>query len=156
MESFKHRKKKNEFRDTLFKVSATNKKIISSKISQFSRMGKKTKRFYCKFMFKEKDLMNKIGDEPRCYWTGRKINLDNGKSYQLDHFVPKSKGGDNSLENCVLACKEANQGRSDITSEDYIKLSCEVAVHKGKEILAGMLAHDNEFREFLDEKSKLQ
>ena len=148
MESFKYGKKK-EFSNPLVEVFGLKKKVLSNKIAHFSRMGTKYKRMGYKFMFKLKDLIKKIGDDPRCYWTGRKINLNSRKSYHLDHFVPKSRGGDNSLENCVLACREANQGHSDSLPPEYINVSCEVAAHRGKEILAKMLARDKEFRELL-------
>jgi len=148
MEAFKYGRKK-EFSNPLVEVFGLKKKILRTKINQFGKIGTKAKRMGYKFMFKLKDLIKKIGDDPRCYWTGRKINLNSRRSYHLDHFIPKSRGGDSSLDNCVLACREANQGHGDSLPQEYIDLSCEVAVHRGKEILAKILAHDKEFRELL-------
>jgi len=148
MESFKYGKKK-EFKDPFVEVVGSKRHILRDKLIHFARIGTKANRMGYKFMFKLKDLIKKIGDDPRCYWTGRKIDLTSRRSYHLDHYIPRSRGGDNSLDNCVLACREANQGHSDSLPEEYIKTSCEVAVHRGKEILARMLAGDEEFRSLL-------
>lgn len=102
-------------------------KILEVKLNQFSLTGKrKDKSVKCKRMFNVKQFIKKIGDDPVCYLTGRPINLNEGKSYHLDHIVPKSKGGDNSLENCGLACKAANQAKNDMNLEEFIQLCREV------------------------------
>lgn len=81
--------------------------------------------------FKIKDLLEKIGTEPKCYLTGRAINLNNSSEYNLDHRVPVSRGGDNFLENCELACKQANQAKSDLTPEEFFQLCKEVLEYNG-------------------------
>ena len=103
------------------------KKILQVKITQFCLNGKrKDKSVRCKLMFKVQDLIDKIGDDPICYLTGRPINLEEGRSYQLDHILPKSRGGDNSLENCGLTCKLANQSKTNLTVEEFVQLCREV------------------------------
>ena len=150
MEAFKHGRKKDA-QNPFQEVWQFKNHCLRDKRNHFAVIGRKSRTGY-KYMFKLKDLIEKIGDYPRCYWTGRKIDLSSRRSYHLDHLIPKSRGGDNSLDNCVIACREANQGHSDSMPVEYIQTSCEVAVHKGKEILAKMLAHDKEFRElFLGE-----
>jgi len=146
MEAFIYGKKK-EVKNPFLETFKPQNHCLRDKMIQFARIGTKAKRKGYKFMFKLKDLKKKIGGDPRCHWTGRKIDLTNRKSFHLDHLLPKSRGGDNSLDNCVLACREANQGHSDSTPEEYVQTSCEVAVHRGKEILAKMLARDMEFRD---------
>lgn len=79
--------------------------------------------------FNAQDLLDKIGNDPICYLTGRKIDLSDPKSYHLDHMIPKSRGGDNTLENCGLACKLANLSKSQMTYEEYISLCREVISH---------------------------
>jgi len=98
-------------------------KILTIKIRFFS-MNRKTKK--TQQLFNINDLINKIGENPTCYLTGRKINLDDGRSYHLDHIIPISKGGDNSLNNCGITCKEANQAKHSLTKEEFIKLCQEV------------------------------
>lgn len=56
------------------------------------------------------------------------------QTYSLDHRTPRSKGGANDLENCELACAEANTSKSDLTIEDYIQLCVEVARNNGYEV----------------------
>ena len=83
-------------------------------------------------MFNEEQLAEKIGDKPKCYLTGREINLDNSRSYQLDHIIPRSKGGDNSIENCGIACREANQAKNDMSYDDFVQLCREVVAYHDK------------------------
>lgn len=37
---------------------------------------------------------------------------------EIDHIVPVSKGGDNSILNLVTACRDCNRGKSDIQLDD--------------------------------------
>jgi 5-methylcytosine-specific restriction endonuclease McrA len=148
MEAFLHGRRK-ETRDPHAKSIGPKRIFLRDKIIHFSTVGTKANRKGYKFMFKLQDLISKIGDDPRCHWTGRAINLNDRRSYHLDHLMPKSRGGDNSLKNCVLACREANQGKGDCTPREYVQLCCEVAVRRGKKTLARTLARDPEFREML-------
>jgi 5-methylcytosine-specific restriction endonuclease McrA len=74
-------------------------------------------------------LLEKIGDNPVCYLTGRKIDLLDGKSYHLDHIIPKDKGGSNTLDNCNIACKDANQAKGNLLYHEFILLCEEVLDH---------------------------
>jgi 5-methylcytosine-specific restriction endonuclease McrA len=92
-------------------------------------MNRKTKKVKQKFSLQ--DLIDKIGNHPTCYLTGRPIDLSDGRSYHLDHIIPISKGGDNSLDNCEIACKEANQAKHNLSKDEFIKL-CEEVIHNSK------------------------
>jgi 5-methylcytosine-specific restriction endonuclease McrA len=98
--------------------------ILKNKIIRFHRDKKEWK--YPPMTFKVKDLLQKIGDNPVCYLTGRKIDLLDGKSYHLDHIIPKNKGGDNTLDNCNIACKDANQAKGNLLYSEFILLCEEV------------------------------
>jgi 5-methylcytosine-specific restriction endonuclease McrA len=74
------------------------------------------------YMFTIQQLMEKLGENPKCYLTGKSINLADSRTYSLDHIVPRSKGGDNSLENCGLTCSDANRAKHDLTLEEFIAL----------------------------------
>lgn len=100
------------------------KTILKNKIIRFHRDKKLWK--YPPMTFKVKDLLDKIGDNPVCYLTGRPIDLLDGQSYHLDHIIPKNKGGDNSLDNCNIACRDANQAKGNLLQEDFILLCEEV------------------------------
>jgi len=43
------------------------------------------------------------------------------KLLTLDHVIPKSKGGEDSWENLVTACKTCNNEKDDLTLEEYGK-----------------------------------
>lgn len=112
----------------------TLKKILRNKIIRFHRDKKQWK--YPKMTFKTQDLIDKIGDNPICYLSGRKIDLMDGKSYHLDHIIPKNRGGANSLENCNIACKDANQAKGNLLYDEFIILCQEIlAFHSKKDTL---------------------
>jgi len=56
-------------------------------------------------------------DNYQCVYCGD----DNRKTLTLDHVVPQSKGGKNSWNNLVTACKKCNNEKSDLTLEEYGK-----------------------------------
>jgi 5-methylcytosine-specific restriction endonuclease McrA len=122
-------KKIENFRNRKYKHATYSLKnrdwcdILQIKIKGFS-MNRKTKKAKQKFSLQ--DLIDKIGDNPTCYLTGRSIDLSDGRSYHLDHIIPISKGGDNSLDNCNIACKEANQAKNNLSKDEFIKLCKEV------------------------------
>lgn len=98
--------------------------ILKNKIIRFHRDKKEWK--YPPMSFKVKDLRSKIGDNPICYLTGRPIDLLDGKSYHLDHIIPKNKGGLNTLDNCNIACKDANQAKGNLLYDEFLSLCKEV------------------------------
>lgn len=102
--------------------------ILNVKITNFCK-DRKTKMK--KKLFSTKDLLNKIGENPKCYLTGRPVDIIQHRTYQLDHIVPASKGGENTLENCNIACKEANMAKSNMSHDDFIALCKEVVEHNG-------------------------
>ena len=84
--------------------------------------------------FSIQELQQKLISNSSCYLTGRKINLLEPKTYQLDHQHPIAKGGDNSLSNCQLACKDANIAKHDMLLEDFLALCQEILEHHGYKI----------------------
>lgn len=104
-----------------------SKNTLYRKIIKF-HFNKKTKK-YQKLMFSLKELEEKIGPYPVCYLTGRPIDLSKSRQYNLDHIIPRSKGGDNSLDNCQIACKEANMAKSDLSYNEFVNLCHEVINH---------------------------
>lgn len=84
---------------------------------------------YAAMEFTVDELLTKIGAQPRCYLTGRPIDLTKTSTYHLDHIMPVSKGGDNSLSNCGLASKAANQAKNDLSVEEFVTLCRLVVAH---------------------------
>jgi 5-methylcytosine-specific restriction endonuclease McrA len=111
---------KYEVRDQKLNINKNIKRILFSKIRKFGDY---------KPMFTPQQLLDKIGDNPTCYLTGRPINIADSQSYHLDHIIPKSRGGDNTIDNCGIACSIANLSKSHMTYEEYVLLCKEVIKH---------------------------
>jgi len=73
----------------------------------------------------------KIGDKPTCYLSGELIDLRETNSYSIDHIVPASKGGENTLENAGLISSSINKMKSDITVEEFLKKCVQILEHNG-------------------------
>jgi 5-methylcytosine-specific restriction endonuclease McrA len=56
-----------------------------------------------------------LRDEGVCQYTGKKINPNDGN---IDHVIPKSRGGKTDWTNCVLAHKKVNAKKADKTPEE--------------------------------------
>lgn len=50
-----------------------------------------------------------------CQYSGRRLEFDEAN---IDHIVPRSRGGPTSWENCVLADKRLNHRKADRTPEE--------------------------------------
>lgn len=77
------------------------------------------------------EVKNKIGENPKCYLTGEQIDLSQPKTYQFDHIIPTSRGGDNSLNNLGICTKLANRAKTDMTPEELIDFCKKVLIHHG-------------------------
>ena len=54
-------------------------------------------------------------DGGRCQYTGRRLAPGEG---DIDHVIPRSRGGANSWENCVLSCKSVNRRKGARTPDE--------------------------------------
>jgi 5-methylcytosine-specific restriction endonuclease McrA len=50
-----------------------------------------------------------------CQYTGKKLSWKEGN---IDHVIPRDKGGKNTFENMVLSCKEINSKKANMTNEE--------------------------------------
>jgi 5-methylcytosine-specific restriction endonuclease McrA len=111
-----------------------NKKALRDKTNDFQRReGGKLK--IRKIIFNYEDVMQKFGETPICYLTGREINLEDTKNYHFDHIIPATRGGSNDIDNLGLACKEANKAKSDMTINEFIQICKEVLEHNGYRVI---------------------
>ena len=115
------RKQKSRKKDPLRrKVHSFNERHIYEKIYHFNdKVMKDTK-------FTKQDLLNKIGDDPTCAITGVPIDLSKPETYSLDHIMPRSRGGENSLDNCQIVTRQVNMAKSDLTTEEFVLLCKQV------------------------------
>lgn len=58
-------------------------------------------------------------DGPQCAWCSRALCLTPGDA-TLDHVIPRSRGGRNTVANYVLACSRCNGERKSQRAESYL------------------------------------
>lgn len=78
------------------------------------------------------DVIDKIGENPICYLTGLKIDLDKPDTYNLDHITPTARGGSNDLSNLGICLKEANMAKGELSLDDLYKLCENIISWKNK------------------------
>ncbi len=111
--------------------------FVRNKVRNFKRegqlgtvgRGKTTSTFDYKAAF---DLIDKA---KVCYLSGRSIDIEKRYSYNLDHKIPVSKGGKNTLINMGVCTKEVNQAKNDLCVEDFIKLCIDVCEYNGYTVI---------------------
>lgn len=86
--------------------------------------------------FTIQDVMEKIGEVPKCYLTNDKIDLSKSRTYHFDHIIPVSKGGDNGINNLGICTRDANQSKNDMTVEEYLDLCVKVLSNFGYQVIA--------------------
>jgi hypothetical protein len=80
------------------------------------------------FNFSYHDVIQKIGETPKCYISGLPIDLNDGKTFQFDHIIPATKGGLNTLDNLGITRAEINKIKNDLMFDellDYCKIILE-------------------------------
>ena len=106
---------------------------LTSKIFKFHRGINKMEQYKDR-IFSPQDILNLFNDNPRCNLTGRSIDLEDTRSWQLDHIIPASKGGSDTLDNCQITCREANFAKGNLTMDEFISLCKDVLIYHGYQI----------------------
>lgn len=91
-------------------VNTPNMQIKVPKIivlCKFDKVPKKRPRLSSKTLW--------VRDKGICAYTGKKLTPKEGN---IDHIIPRSKGGQTSWTNCVLAHKDINSKKADKTPEE--------------------------------------
>ena len=73
---------------------------------------------------------------------------------QLDHVIPRSKGGDNSTANLVTACRDCNSGKSNVDLDQVIPVVQQEIVD-GQERLAQLKALNRLAKQWRREKARV-
>lgn len=66
----------------------------------------------------------------RCALTGRRLD----RSAQLDHILPKARGGDDSAGNLRWTCEAVNIAKRHMTDDEFLTLCGEVMAWIGRRI----------------------
>jgi 5-methylcytosine-specific restriction endonuclease McrA len=91
-------------------VQTVNMKIKIPKVIILSKYDKVPKK---RPKFSQRNIW--IRDNFTCQYTGKKLKPGEGN---IDHIVPRSRGGITNWENCVLACRKVNAKKADATPEE--------------------------------------
>jgi len=76
-------------------------------LAKFDKVPSKRPKFSNKAVFDR--------DGGICQYTGKKLKPNEGN---IDHVIPRSKGGKTSFDNCVLSSKEINTKKADKTPKE--------------------------------------
>lgn len=126
-------KKINTFKNCKYNKKGRNqlhgwKKLLTLKVELFLRRRLKGNKIM-NHNFSVQDVINKFGEHPMCYITGEKINIYEPRTYNFDHIIPVSRGGDNSIDNLGICTKQANAAKSDMTYDELIVFCNKVIEH---------------------------
>jgi 5-methylcytosine-specific restriction endonuclease McrA len=76
-------------------------------LSRFAKVPKRRPKFSARALWAR--------DHSRCQYTGQSLRPSEGN---IDHILPRSRGGKTSWENCVLASKHVNSRKADRLPEE--------------------------------------
>lgn len=106
------------------------RKIMTDKIYDFHKTKQGTSMIIDgETSFTVEDVINKFGEHPICYLTGDLINIYETSSFNFDHIIPRSRGGENTLDNLGICTKEANFAKGDMTPKEFLEF-CKKVVEK--------------------------
>ena len=84
----------------------------------------------------------------KCFYCGKTVS-----GFEVEHMLPKSKGGSNRIDNLTLSCHDCNEKKGTLTAEEFIQqtLSTKKATVKLKQLpnekrLFKYMAHMNATR----------
>jgi 5-methylcytosine-specific restriction endonuclease McrA len=84
--------------------------------------------------FTVQDVKDKLGEHPVCYLTGEQIDINKPNTYQFDHIIPRSRGGQSTLDNLGICTKRANLSKSDMTPDEFFNFCKIVLENQGYKV----------------------
>ena len=83
----------------------------------------------------------------KCWYCGQRIDefggdLSDGTRLNLEHVTPKSKGGEESLENLALACASCNRAKSGQDVIEFLRWLSHVRSGRFDCLILGKLPKD--------------
>ena len=118
-----------------FKNPPQKTKKLNEKVRDFQRrQGGLLKNSPDFVSFTIQDVLKKIGENPVCYLSGEKLNLEDPKSFVFDHIVPSSREGDNTFENLGLTSWKVNRMKYDMTIPELLEKCVQILEHNGYKV----------------------
>ena len=71
-------------------------------------------------LWAKRRFMVLLRDSFTCQYCGRGKRNTKNLILECDHIHPRSKGGEDTMDNLITACKECNQGKIDVLLERHI------------------------------------
>ena len=110
--------------------------ICQQKLYNFKCDSKKgTKKKYSPSPISINDIRNLVYISPKCYLTGRNIDVLDSSSWSLDHIIPRSKGGPSTMQNLGISSSIANKCKHDLSLDEFLILCQEVLQNFGFRIV---------------------
>lgn len=114
-------------------------------------------REYKKIPYRMQQVSKKnilMRDSYRCMYCGTR---GNGQTLELEHIIPKSRGGKNTWENLVASCRKCNQKKGDRTPEEagmkLIHRPLPATIHTHRQLLKTLGSEVHEWKKYLWEDS---
>lgn len=100
---------------------------VKRKIYDFQAQGEGIERWGMK------EFLQKFDGVTECYLTGQLIDINDPDTFALDHIIPRSAGGSNSIENVGLVTPHANYAKHDMDLESFVQMCFQVVDHWSQE-----------------------
>lgn len=108
---------------------------LQKKVAAFHEMTNRRNGKKCSRKFTYAEFLAKVGDTPICYLTKAKIDLNKPETYSIDHVVPISKGGDNSIDNAGLIRRDVNEVKDSNTPQQLFPICIEILEANGYKVI---------------------
>lgn len=130
VDRFKYRKHDKE---VISKDNKTRKDVVESIRKFQKRKGNGVDKNLYK-TFNWEDVLEKYGEDTICYLSGEKLNLYKN-NYQLDHIIPVSRKGENTLVNLGITHEVVNNMKGNLTPEELISWCISIVEHNGYDVI---------------------
>lgn len=85
-------------------------------------------------------------DGPTCHYCEVVLEGRGSREMTIDHVVPRSKGGNDSLDNLVLACASCNTRKGSLSYEEFV--ASEFVQERRRSIVGEKVRHRHESIKF--------
>lgn len=141
-EKTRDRTKKNRDENPLiqkvdnFKQGSRQKRNFVESVRKFQKRDNKSNGkvdTQIKVNFNWKDIVEKFGVDTFCYLSGEPLNLNN-KNFSLDHIIPSSKGGPNTLDNLGITHRVVNEMKNDLLVPELLEWCIKILKFNGYDV----------------------